>query len=59
MECGEQCVIVAGITMMPELCADNWDMMPTHVEVDELEDRDVARNFYGSTILSWLLFKDV
>ena len=26
MECGEQCVIVAGITMMQELCADNWDI---------------------------------
>ena len=24
MECGEQCAIMAGITMMPELCADNW-----------------------------------
>ena len=24
MECGEQCVIIAGITMMPESCADNW-----------------------------------
>ena len=24
MECGEQCVVVAGITMMPESCADNW-----------------------------------
>ena len=24
MECGEQCVAMAGITMMPELCADNW-----------------------------------
>ena len=24
MECGEQCVIMAGIIMMPELCADNW-----------------------------------
>ena len=59
MECGEQCVIVAGITMMPESCVANWDMMPTQVEVVELEDRDVARNFYGSTILSWLLFKDV
>ena len=23
MECGEQCVIPGGITMMPELCADN------------------------------------
>ena len=31
MECGEQCVIVAGITMMPESCADNWDMMSTTV----------------------------
>ena len=24
MECGEECVIGAGITMMPELCADSW-----------------------------------
>ena len=24
MECGEQCVIVIGIIMMPELCADSW-----------------------------------
>ena len=24
MECVEQCVVVAGITMMPELCVDNW-----------------------------------
>ena len=24
MECGEQCVIMTGRTMMPELCADNW-----------------------------------
>ena len=31
MECGEQCVIMAGITMMPELCADNWGMMSTTV----------------------------
>ena len=32
MECGEQCVVImAGITMMPELCADNWDMMSTTV----------------------------
>ena len=27
MECGEQCVVMAGITMMPELCADSWGMM--------------------------------
>ena len=31
MECGEECVVVTGITMVPELCADNWDMMPTQV----------------------------
>ena len=24
MECGEQCVVITGITMMPEFCADNW-----------------------------------
>ena len=27
MECGEQCVTIAGVTMMPELCADNWGMV--------------------------------
>ena len=33
MECGEQCVIMAGIIMMPELCADNWGTVSTQVEV--------------------------
>ena len=33
MECGEQYVIVAGITMMPELCVDNWGTVWTQVEV--------------------------
>ena len=27
MECGEQCVIMDGIAMMPEFCADNWDFL--------------------------------
>ena len=27
MECGGQCVKVAGITMIPELCANNWGMV--------------------------------
>ena len=36
MECGEQCVrIITGITMMPELCADNWGTMLTQVEVSQ------------------------
>ena len=33
MECGEQCVIMAMITMLPELCADNWDTMWTQMKV--------------------------
>ena len=34
MECGEQCVVPGGgITMMPELCADNWGTVSTWVEV--------------------------
>ena len=33
MEYGEQCVQIAGITMMPELCADNWGTMSTQEEV--------------------------
>ena len=40
-ECGEQCVVIgarimqqiAGITVMPELCADSWDTMSTWVGV--------------------------
>ena len=31
MECGEQCVVPAGITMMPELCADNWGTVQEEV----------------------------
>ena len=27
MECGGQCVMMGGITMMPELCADSWDFL--------------------------------
>ena len=38
MECGEQCVIhaiilIPGMAMLPELCAGNWGMMSTQVEV--------------------------
>ena len=33
MECGEQCVTGTGITVMPELCADNWAIVITQVEV--------------------------
>ena len=46
MECGEQYVpggiiiltritggIITRVTMLPELCADNWDTMSTQVEV--------------------------
>ena len=27
IECGEQCVMMDGIPMMPGLCADNWDIL--------------------------------
>ena len=27
MECGEQYVMIVGITTMPESCADNWDCL--------------------------------
>ena len=27
MECGEQYVMIVGITAMPESCADNWDCL--------------------------------
>ena len=33
VECGEPCVVVTGITLRPELCADNWGTMSTQVEV--------------------------
>ena len=33
MECGEQCLAMTGITIMPELCADNWGTMSTQVKV--------------------------
>ena len=33
MDCGEQCVTMTGITMMPELCADNWGTVWTQDKV--------------------------
>lgn len=27
MECGEQCVMICGVPMMPALLADNWDTL--------------------------------
>ena len=27
MECGEQCVMITGITMMQQLCADSWGFL--------------------------------
>ena len=27
MECGGQCVMITGILVMPELCADSWDYL--------------------------------
>ena len=35
MECGEQCVVITGITMMPQLCADNWGTVSAQVEVSQ------------------------
>ena len=53
MECGEQCVVVAGITMMPELCVDNWG---TVVEVSSfivkrVDDR--ARSQMSPVCMAW------
>ena len=27
MECGEQCVMICGVPLMPMLLADNWDTL--------------------------------
>ena len=53
MECGEQCVAEAGITMMPELCADNWGTMSTQVEVRSYIRKridDVTRDIDENTV---------
>ena len=33
MERGEECVVEAGIIMMPKSCADNWGTVSTRVKV--------------------------
>ena len=33
MKCGQQCVVLAGIKMLPQLCADNWGTASTQVKV--------------------------
>jgi len=38
MECGEQCVMITGIIMMPELCVDNWGTVSIQEEVSSKKD---------------------
>ena len=38
MECGEQCVTLAGVAMMPELCADNWGTVSAQVGLSWEQD---------------------
>ena len=51
MECGEQCVIETGITMMPELCADNWGTVSTQVQVSWFGKSDLATVIYSVNFL--------
>ena len=48
MECGEQCVVVTGITMMPESCADSWGTMSTQVKVSLFKIGDVVAVYSGN-----------
>ena len=50
MECGEQYVIITGITMMPELCADSWGTMSIEVEVSSFIGKRI-----GSVVRSEIL----
>ena len=52
MECGEQCVTMAGITMMPELCADNWD---TVVEVSSFIGKKTGDVVGICYIVTWIV----
>ena len=52
MDCGGQFVVImAGITMMPELCADNWDTMWTQMEVSLLIDLEQLKLVVGEVLL--------
>ena len=33
MECGEECVMVGGIAMLPQLCANSWGTVSTQMKV--------------------------
>ena len=44
MECGEQCLAFTGITMLPELCADNWGTVSTQVKVSSGKIDDLTRS---------------
>ena len=37
-ECGEKCVKMAGVKVLPELRADNWGTISTQVEVSWWEE---------------------
>ena len=53
MECGEQCVRVAGITMMPELCADNWGTVSTQVKVGSCIGKRIGDVTRRQVLLVW------
>ena len=39
MDCGGQCVIITGIPVMLELCADNWATMSAQVGKQHVNSR--------------------
>ena len=45
MECGGQYVMLDGITMMPELCADNWGTVSMQVYKALHWDKDQLTSF--------------
>ena len=50
MDCGGQCVITSGITMMLGLCADSWDTVSIQVN-HPIRDRLYNRNSMDKILL--------
>ena len=50
MDCGEQCVITSGITMMLGLCADSWDTVSIQVN-HPIRDRLYNRNSMDKNLI--------
>jgi hypothetical protein len=58
MQCGEQCVMICGVPLMPVLFADNWDTLQQVIKAPKLKCKceKIIIPFIGAAALSFARF---